>query len=425
MALLAALLVGACANTGNVASDVGHQQQLGRVAVVAPQELPELRFEGFARGKAQGAAIGGGGSFAACLGSAGGGGCSGAVCGAALILLVGICGVAGLVGGVAGAATAPSADQVAASEATLATAVEARTIQESLRREVVDAALAAGIVLVDLPAAETSAVAATRDYRALAAHGVDTVLETTLTHAGTAGMGINSPAAAYMEVRVRLVDVASQQERHVASYRYEGRRRKLAAWSADQGKALSEELAQGYRRLGAHIASSTLELYPLPDRDPHSAGGALSWAFGLAPIEPPTCGVLTGDRLLGARFEWFAVDSLRPRLRWQAFPRRSDLAANPAEMGRVRNIRYELVVAREEEMVPGEIVYRRTGLTLPEHALESPLRPNARYFWTVRARFELDGRSRVTEWGATLAEGFGRVTAPSKYSYRFRTPAAD
>lgn len=48
-----------------------------------------------------------------------------------------------------------------------------------------------------------------------------------------------------------------------------------------------------------------------------------------APIEPPTCGTLTGDRIIGDRFEWTRVDSLQPALRWQQFPRPADLAAAP------------------------------------------------------------------------------------------------
>jgi hypothetical protein len=45
-----------------------------------------------------------------------------------------------------------------------------------------------------------------------------------------------------------------------------------------------------------------------------------------------------------------------------------------------------------------DLVYRREHLTEPIHTLEILLEPNVRYFWTVRARFTVDGKTKVTEW---------------------------
>jgi hypothetical protein len=91
-------------------------------------------------------------------------------------------------------------------------------------------------------------------------------------------------------------------------------------------------------------------------------------------------------------------------------------------MARVRNVRYELVIAREHQLAPAEIVYRREALPRPEHTLETPLAPGTNYFWTVRARFELDGRERVTPWGSTHLAPRETWTVPSRYTYRFSTP---
>ena len=151
----------------------------------------------------------------------------------------------------------------------------------------------------------------------------------------------------------------------------------------------------------------------------------MSAAFGLAPITPPTRGPMTGDRFIGSLFEWYAVDGLRPRFRWEAFPRPSDISAAPEEMKRVSNVRYDLLVAKEENMAPGAIIYRQQGLPSPEHAINLSLQPDARYFWTVRARFDLDGRSRVTEWGSTHFAVREQIAAPSRNSYRFRTPGRE
>ena len=180
-------------------------------------------------------------------------------------------------------------------------------------------------------------------------------------------------------------------------------------------------LEAGYSGLGEHIYESVFVLYPFPDRDPHGAG-LLAAAFGLAPLAPRTRGQLSGDPLIGTRFEWTAVASLRPTLEWERFPRPGDLRAAPDDMARVRRVRYDLVIAREGDGIPGDIVYRRDGLDAARHRLDVPLAPDTRYFWTVRARFELDGRERLTEWASTHYVARDQFNAPSRFSFRFRTP---
>ncbi|HSS64963.1 MAG TPA: hypothetical protein VLS27_11050, partial [Gammaproteobacteria bacterium] len=162
-------------------------------------------------------------------------------------------------------------------------------------------------------------------------------------------------------------------------------------------------------------------LYPFPDRGAQSIG-MLSAGYGLAPLDPVTRGQLTGDQFIGNRFEWTTVSQLRPRLRWQAFPRPADVAASPEEMKMVRNVRYDLIIARERNLAPAEIVYQRRGLAGTEHRIEQSLNRATRYFWTVRARFELNGEQRLTEWGSIHYQARENVTAPSQFSYRFKTP---
>lgn len=419
----AAVVLGGCATLAPVGAvaDTAYQATLGNVAVVAAESAPELRFAGFASGKGEGAALAGGGTFFQCL--SGIGRCSGDFCGAVLLAMLGVCGVAGLVGGIAGAAEAPSADTVAGNVARLAGVVEARQIQQHLRRSIEDAASAAGTVVVRVPEAAARAALAAGDYRPLALHGVDSVLETTLTRVGTEGAGIDDPVGVYMQVRVRVIDTVSNEAGHVAEYAYQGRRLALGGWAADGGQPLQEELERGYRRLGAHVRDQVFDFYPFPDRDWYSAGGALSVSFGLAPIEPPTRGTLTGDdSFIGRVFEWYAAAGARPQLRWEAFPRQGDVAAAADEMARVKNVSYDLLIAREANMAPAEIVYRREGLPRPEHTVAGALQAGMRYFWTVRARFELDGRQRLTEWGTTHYAVREKLTAPSRFSYRFRIP---
>ncbi len=419
---LVVLLQAGCASLTPAAPSTGHQTRLGKVAVVAAAGEPDIRFEGFARGKGEGAVRSAGGMFLACASNLRPGGCSGEFCGAVVMLWLGICGVTSAVAGVVGAVVAPGAGEVVEAERGMSAVMQVEAIQDSLRGQIASAALAAGVArLVQVAPEAAQETAQRRDYRPLAADGAETVLEVAVTRAGTRGVGINPPLHAYLEAHVRLVRTEDNAEFFAADYEYQGEQHSLAEWSANGGGPLLEALKTGYQRLGAHIHDAVFLLYPFPDRQPH-LGGFLSPAFGLAPIEPKTRGVLTGDSILGDRFEWTKVDELQPVLRWQAFPRPSDIAAAAEEMGRVRDVRYDLIVARERNLAPAEVVYRREGLAGNAHRLEGPLGPGGRYFWTVRALFELDGRRRVTEWGSTDYRAGWRLTAPSQYSYRFRAP---
>jgi hypothetical protein len=67
-------------------------------------------------------------------------------------------------------------------------------------------------------------------------------------------------------------------------------------------------------------------------------------------------------------------------------------------MERVKNVRYDLVILELRDDARSIVAYRRVGLPNNEHRLEVPLKYDTRYAWTVRARFDLDGRQRVTEW---------------------------
>jgi hypothetical protein len=417
LALLVAFQPG-CASLE--APKTAHQTGSGKVAIVAAARQPGFKFEGFSRDEASAAALGAGSVFVQCASALGGGNCSGAGCGAVLILWLGICGVAGIVGGVAGAASAPGAHAIKRAETSLPTAEQLSTIQESLRKEVETAALMQGTQLAVVPDDVAREAVRTQDYRPLAALGADTVLEVNLTEAGTQGAGINSPLLGYMQVQVRLVRAHDRSELFSAGYAHHGDRHTLGEWTTREGEPLLRALKSGYEALGVHIYENVFLLYPFPDWGAHTSG-FLSASFGLAPVFPLTRGQLTGDRIIGDSFEWTLVDSLQPTLKWQGFPRESDILVAPDDMKRVKNVRYDLVIAREHNLAAGEIVYRRSGLAAPSHSIETPLAPNAHYFWNVRARFDLDGRERVTEWSSTHYAVREQFTAPHRYSYRFRT----
>ncbi len=126
------------------------------------------------------------------------------------------------------------------------------------------------------------------------------------------------------------------------------------------------------------------------------------------------------------------VDSLQPTLSWEAFPRPINLAVDKEEMrGQISNVTYDLRIWRADEEspreYPAEIVYARRGLRGPWHTIEQPLMTSTLYFWSIRARFELDGQPRVTQWGVTKRSypgvpPFRHVPHPDHY--RFETPSS-
>ena len=135
--------------------------------------------------------------------------------------------------------------------------------------------------------------------------------------------------------------------------------------------------------------------------------------YGLRPLEPP------------ARADFVEVESLQPTLRWEAFPNVTDQEADREHvLSRIRNVTYDIEMFRAgEEDHPAELVYVRFGLPDPAHTLEDPLQPWAKYFWTVRARFELDGVSRVSPWGRLRSPGSTDVIVPSRFYFRLRAPS--
>ena len=77
LSLLVFALQSGCAGLQVQVPETGWQDGLGRVAVIAADTQAGIDFEGFAKGKGEGAARGAGSAFITCLGEMGQGSCSG------------------------------------------------------------------------------------------------------------------------------------------------------------------------------------------------------------------------------------------------------------------------------------------------------------------------------------------------------------
>jgi len=146
------------------------------------------------------------------------------------------------------------------------------------------------------------------------------------------------------------------------------------------------------------------------------AGCGAPKLVGLQPEYPP---IKRGLRSPWGEF--VEVDGLRPTLAWQAFPRPDHVQRDDA-LRRARDVRYEIRVWQTEGGLAGVRVYERIGIDGPAHTLTTDLRPGARYLWTVRAHFLLDGAAYITEWGLSSPNLRSHVV-PNPSCFRFRTPA--
>jgi hypothetical protein len=162
---------------------------------------------------------------------------------------------------------------------------------------------------------------------------------------------------------------------------------------------------------------------------------------GFKPIYPQL--TITGDITRAPDIlEWTVVDSLQPTLRWEPFPGTHQANANAqikpfvvVDQNSVRDVTYELRIWTVSNNAPAEVAYERAALMEPFHRLEQSLKPSTQYYWSVRARFSLNGQPRVTEWSLSsipclprylpeCARGIARETGmiPSLNYYRFKTP---
>lgn len=136
---------------------------------------------------------------------------------------------------------------------------------------------------------------------------------------------------------------------------------------------------------------------------------------GLHPENPPVT-----RKGLSLLTDFVEVETLTPTFRWQPLPVKADQSTG-TEHAQIENVTYEIRIWRTVGNEGGKLVYRRTELNATEHCLEKPLDPGTRYYWSVRAHFEIKGQERTTEW--SLAGYLLRSEAvPNDSCLRFRTP---
>lgn len=421
---------------------------LGTIAVVAARFTPALDIQAPTRGKGHGAGKGAGralgGFWSGCV-DVGAMDDSGI---GAMFVVVGCAILTPFVaigGATHGAVKARPKAEVEEADTVIQSAVDEQAVQQVLQERVLAyAQTETSHTFVSLTDKGPNTPEEPSHYRELIPAGSDTVLEVSVLSVGAEGKGVDPPLTLTMNVRARLANVRDNNELYSETYTFHSDRRKFSTWAADDGQQVRDTFARAYTSLAQHIVDELFLLYPLATgagtntvddaqketqkkkRKKGSTSFLVSF-FGLRPEYPGVRGPLTGDKLIGEWFEWTKVDSLQPTLRWEPFPRPQDREASGLDLrNRVYTVTYDLKISRGApdfaKSRSMELIYERSGLTAPYHKLEQSLEPNRKYFWAIRARFELDGDPRRTEWGTTHYLGRKLANIPNHYSYRFKTP---
>jgi len=136
---------------------------------------------------------------------------------------------------------------------------------------------------------------------------------------------------------------------------------------------------------------------------------------GLRPEEPPV-----KRKGMSLQTDFVEVDTLKPTFRWHPLAIRVG-PPKDQDSAQIDNITYELRIWRTVSSDDGKLVYQRQKLTTTEHRLEQALDYGTRHYWSVRAHFDIDGKTRTTEW--TMAGYLLRSdSVPNNSCLRFKTP---
>jgi hypothetical protein len=361
----------------------------GIIAVVPDSSTPAQNFSPeFAKGRLSGA---GKGAAAGATGGAAGGaylavGC--VVCIPFLPLFVaGGAALGGVAGGAIGAINAVPADEAEKMETAINKALADLTVQSKLAEQVLKTGEAMTTYRFILTEGRCSKSAdGTLNYDCLKELGIDSVFETTVTSIGFAGGKGGDPAISLvMKADTRLVRISDGAQIYNGSFEDNCRTLRVSVWAADDARLVGEEVENCYKDLSERIIEEAFILVEFPVTTSRQQSCMLSpvypqWEFGYFKGQP----------------KYVLVDSLQPTFEWESFPRDIDIIGGS---NRISNVTYDLKIWNVEDDFPVELIYRRQGLSQSSHKIEEPLMPSSKYFWTVRARFELDNQPRATKCG--------------------------
>lgn len=371
--------------------DSAYISEPSNVAVLPSTIPPTFKFEGYKREGAKYVA-------SECYRSIGGNPL-------AVLLSPIICALWSPIGSSIGSANSPSDKEIESIKNHYLSTGNQQNIHVTLRDIVVNAARVDNLQLPTIPISSSPAKLLKQgypDYRAYADSGFSSVLEISLTKLGLERNPKENMYFPYMLARARLIRTKDNAEVFSEQFAHIGIKAELQKWQNERDLFPSEVII-GLNHLGTEIYERIFLLYPFPDRT--ADRDIYGDSFGLAAIEPR---IKRGKyiRHSDSSLNVFArSESLQPTMQWESFPRKADREINPAEMSRVTNVRYDLQffqLTSDNTLANAIPILQYVSLPSNSYTVETPLEPKTRYLWKVRARFEIDGHKKVTEWSTWI-----------------------
>jgi hypothetical protein len=402
--------------------------QLGRVGVVALSSTPRVEFHTFAKGWAAGASKGGAfGVVDGLLNSLNElhrNPPSGPYAGLfTLITLVVQTTVSTIFYGVTGGVEAIPAKTARQIEQDLNAAIGSINLANDLAAKIYAVSISRPELdrhtvthLSPLPSDITSA------FGDLSKQGINTAVEVRITEAGfRGGSGIQPSVSFYLNARLRLIPTDTGKEIYTRDFQYLSRERLFTEWFSDGAEEFLSDFRQAMVTLADRIVDELFIVTNFPFDSglwalPGQAEFGSCWFRPIYPeLEYTSLWHSIQHNSPGIHIRYTEVDSLKPLLAWEAFPRQRDLKpSNASLLSKIADVTYDLKIWEAIGEHPERLVYDISGLHDPHYRPTFPLKPVTKYFWAFRARYNLAGQSQATRWA------FSNIPSnvPSEYPRR-------
>ena len=261
-------------------------------------------------------------------------------------------------------------------------------------------------------------------YRALRERGFGAAIQLEVKEIGFSGSGADSIISLYVTAEARLVDTATGKPIAQRGLVYVSPQGGSPLWIRDDAALTRMEIERAYRTLAERIVEDLLlqaDGGTRPYQAPRTVRAAAD-TCGLVPRTPKLQWEGGGHR--ARRLAESGVESVTPVLSWDEGPPTEPGAAQrkphwspdwrpneppatlessritPVASGKEGDVSYDLRIWSVVDGAPGALAYERQRLREPQHRVETALEPSSTYFWSVRMRYSVDGRERVTRWSA-------------------------
>ena len=420
------------------------------IGIISANFYPETDAKFLVEGKGEGALSGVGKGIGAC---ASGGGGEGAALGFLVCLPVGM-----LIGGAVGASQAEESEKTAQIKSDLKKHLTSTQLQANLTNKVYryfkqNSTHIPVTVLNNVTGPTSKEHNPSYDHSKLGKYA--SLLEMRLLNIKFKGSGNKGePVCLTMSAKGRKIDVKTNKVVDELKYTQHLGCMTPSLWLENDGKQIIDSIKHGYQLLAENIVDELFLIYYPKNltTSKKTSNKKVIPNFVLAPLYPaaPKQGIKLSSLFKAPKVEYTAwggmyfrdVDSISPTLKWESFPRKIDYLAN--RKNRFSNVRYDLRIYQGraskqfDKVQKSELVHKVRNLKKPFYKVK--LDPCKWYYWTVRARFKLNGQWRATEWsGAYNTMGiqhtpsayrrnqdnmFG-IPSISAFYFPFRTPDKD